>query len=67
MQNVRNKVHPISYEELMDVCSYWVEVAMNISERDLKLMERLANAQNRRVDADNRREFDGNVAYIKYV
>ena len=65
MRNVRNKVHPISYEELMEVCTYWVDVAMNISDRDLKLMERLANAQNRRVDNDSRRVFDGNIAYIK--
>ena len=65
MRNVRNKVHPISYEELMEVCTYWVEVVMNISERDLKLMQRLANAQNRRVDDDTRRVFDGNIAYIK--
>ncbi len=64
MQNVRNKVHPISYEDLMGVCSYWVEVAMNISERDLKLMERLAKAQNRLVENESRRNFDGNVAYL---
>ncbi|MFT7460861.1 MAG: DSF synthase [Planctomycetota bacterium] len=65
MQNVRNKVHPISYEELMDVCSYWVDVAMEISERDLKLMQRLANAQDNMVDTQNQKLFDGNIAYIK--
>ena len=65
MQNVRNKVHPISYEELMEVCSYWVDVAMKITERDLKLMQRLANAQTRRVEADGRRLFDRKISYIK--
>jgi DSF synthase len=65
MRNVRNKVHLVSYEDLMEICSYWVDVAMEISERDLKLMNRLAKAQNRRVDSDTRKIFDGNIAYIK--
>jgi hypothetical protein len=32
---------------MMDVCSYWVDVAMKISERDLRLMQRLVNAQDK--------------------
>lgn len=48
MQNVRQKVHPISYEELMEVCSYWVDVAMKISEKDLRLMDRLVRAQDKK-------------------
>ncbi len=65
IRNIRQKVHPISYEELMDVCNYWVDVVLQISERDLKLMQRLANAQNRRVDVESRSGFDTNIAYIK--
>lgn len=47
MKYVREKVHPISHDDLIDVCKYWVDIAMNISERDLKLMKRLARAQDR--------------------
>lgn len=65
LQRVRNMVHPISYEAMMEVCAYWVDVALSISEKDLKLMKRLVSAQDRKVEADNRREFDGKVAYIK--
>ena len=64
LQRVRNMVHPISYEAMMEVCAYWVDVALAISEKDLKLMKRLVSAQDRRVEADNRRQFDGKVAYI---
>lgn len=48
MQDVRQKVNPITYEALMDVCSDWVDATMRISERDLKLMNRLVQAQDRR-------------------
>jgi len=51
MKNVREKVHPVTHEALMDVCSYWVDISMNISERDLKLMERLIRAQDRVMQA----------------
>jgi DSF synthase len=47
MQRVHQMVHPISWEDMMDVCSYWVDVAMKITERDLRLMERLVNAQDK--------------------
>jgi DSF synthase len=49
LQHVRQKVHPISYEELMEVCAYWVEVTMRVTEKDLKLMNRLVRAQDRRI------------------
>lgn len=51
MKNVREKVHPVSYEELIDVCNYWVDIAMNIDERDLKLMKRLVQGQDRKAAA----------------
>lgn len=48
LKNVREKVHPISHEDLMDVCKYWVDISMNLSDRDLKLMERLVKAQTKK-------------------
>lgn len=47
LKNVREKVHPIIHDELLEVCKHFVDVAMNISERDLKLMNRLVKAQDR--------------------
>jgi DSF synthase len=48
VQHVRQKVHPISYEDLLDVVTYWVDTTMQATEKDLKLMQRLVRAQDRR-------------------
>ncbi len=48
MQHVKQCVNPITYDELWDVCSHWVDIAMQISDRDLRLMDRLIKAQNRK-------------------
>ena len=45
IKTVREKVHPVAHEELMEVCKHWVDTAMNLSEKDLKLMKRLVRAQ----------------------
>lgn len=45
VKKVREQAHPISYEDLISVCNYWVDVAMNASEKDLKLMNDLVKAQ----------------------
>lgn len=45
MKTVKEKVNNISYEELIEVCNYWVEVTMQVSEKDLRLMQRLVNSQ----------------------
>jgi len=47
MQRIHQMVHPISWESMMEVCAYWVDTAMNITQRDLRLMDRLVNAQDK--------------------
>jgi len=42
----RRRVNGVSYEELMDVVRLWVEAAMRLTGRDLKLMQRLISRQN---------------------
>ncbi len=42
----RRRVHQISYEELIDVVGIWVEAALRLTPRDLKLMQRLVSRQN---------------------
>lgn len=44
---VRRKVFPILHEEMMDISALWVDTAMRISPRDIRLMERLIKAQGR--------------------
>jgi len=42
---VRNRIHPVSYAELMEIAEIWVDAAMQLGERDLRLIERLLRAQ----------------------
>jgi DSF synthase len=42
------RVSPLSYDELRDISEIWVDTALGLSESDLRKMERLTAAQNRR-------------------
>ena len=41
----RRRVHRLDYEELLDVVEVWVDTALRLSGRDLKLMQRLVCRQ----------------------
>lgn len=47
IQRVRQRIHPIPYEELLDVTMIWVDAALRLTDRDLRMMERLVAAQQR--------------------
>ena len=47
IESVRRAVDPLDYEELARVVGIWVDAALQLSERDLKMMERLVRAQDR--------------------
>lgn len=42
---VRHRVHPVSREEMMDIAEIWVNAAMSIGSKELRVMERLVRAQ----------------------
>jgi DSF synthase len=52
VEQVRREIHPVSFEELMRVVTLWADAALRLTERDLRLMERLVRAQNRTVELD---------------
>ncbi len=52
---------PIPYESLLAIVDQWAETAMSLTDRDLKLMERLARAQARKAGG----AFDSAVDEIK--
>ena len=43
---VRRRVHQVQFSELLDVVRIWVEAALRLTSRDLKLMQRLVSRQN---------------------
>ena len=44
----RRRVHKLDYEELIGVVEVWVDTALNLGHRDLKLMQRLVSRQSDR-------------------
>lgn len=42
----RRRVHAITFDELLDVVQIWVDAALRVNVRDLKLMQRLVSRQN---------------------
>jgi DSF synthase len=44
---VRRKLRPLLYDELMEVKEIWVDSAMRLGPREIRLMERIANVQTR--------------------
>lgn len=59
----RRHAAPITYESLMTIVDQWVETALQLTDRDLRLMERLARAQVRKAGGGN----EGAVAEIKQI
>ncbi len=50
MSRIRKCVNPVTYEELIEITRIWVDAALKLTTRDLRMIERLVQAQNRRAD-----------------
>ncbi len=59
----RRLASPVTYESLMTIVDLWTETAIGLTDRDLRLMERLARAQVRKAGGAN----EGAVAEIKQM
>ncbi len=46
----RQHFHRISHEELLNISNVWVDAALRLEEKDLKMMSRLARSQFRRIE-----------------
>jgi len=44
----RDEVQPVTHDELMRVTEIWVDAALRLEDKDLKMMQRLVRAQTRR-------------------
>lgn len=49
IMRARKIVRPVSHQELLDITNVWVETALSLAPADLRKMERLAGAQDRRL------------------
>ena len=49
VQRAKKRVNPLTLEELYEITEIWVDAALKLTERDLKMMDRLVRAQNQKV------------------
>jgi DSF synthase len=50
MRKVKDICNPISYEELVDIGKVWADAALKLSKKDIRMMQRLVNRQNSKVE-----------------
>jgi DSF synthase len=49
VHKIRQIIHPLNYNELLEAAKVWLDAAMLLSERDLRVMERIAQSQEKLV------------------
>ena len=64
VHRARQFIHPITREELDGIVNLWVDAALRLGERDLKMMNRLVRAQMKRVEALQPRGGASNVVQM---
>lgn len=47
IQEVKQYCNPITYDELIGITKIWVEAALRLTKKDLRIMEKIVTAQNR--------------------
>jgi DSF synthase len=47
LMKIRNRVNPITLEELLDIGEIWVDAAMSLTSKELKVMDRLVRSQDK--------------------
>ena len=50
MFECRRQLNPITYDELLNIANIWVDAALRVEEKDLRLMSRLGRSQIRRTE-----------------
>jgi len=53
LHRVRDAVHPISLDELTRITEIWVDTALQLGDKSLRMMERLVRAQLRRPEVES--------------
>jgi DSF synthase len=52
VQRARQRFNPVTYQELMDITTIWVDAALQLGEKDLKVMDRFVRSQQKLFCAD---------------
>jgi len=52
INRAKQRVNPLTVDELYDITEIWVDAALRLDDRNLKVMDRLVRAQNSKVQTD---------------
>jgi len=52
IETVRREIEPVTREELMRVVEIWADAALRLTERDLRMMDRLVRAQSKNAELE---------------
>jgi DSF synthase len=52
VQKARHRFNPVTYQELMDITAIWVDAALHLGEKDLKVMDRFVRSQQKLFASD---------------
>ncbi|GAB1232828.1 hypothetical protein UT4_12940 [Ferrigenium sp. UT4] len=47
VQRAKHRFNPVTHQELLDITTIWVDAALKLTEKDLKVMDRLVRSQER--------------------
>ncbi len=53
LQRVRQRYHSMDYQELADITELWVDAALRLEDKDLRLIDRLVKAQSIKMSKQN--------------
>jgi len=48
LQSARHRYQQLDYDELIDITKIWVDAALRLTDKDLKMMQKLVDAQNKK-------------------
>lgn len=66
VQKARRRFNPVTYHELMDITNIWVDTALRLNERDIKVMDRFVRSQQKLFEKDEpvQRSIEAQSDYI---
>ena len=50
MRRVKDTCNQVNYKELEDIAMIWVDAALQLTDKDLRMMSRLVKRQNAKID-----------------
>lgn len=56
LQKAKQRFNPVTYQELIDITDIWVDAALKLTERDLRVMDRFVRSQQKLFEKNNHKQ-----------